>query len=298
MFFFKITPFVSKFTVITDRECKQKLKRGEVAQYGRWLRFLSESYQGLDDRRGAGVENTGGQNRRKYGWANSGNGWGSDGPSWRKSGQNRPSDGSGGRKGGKDAEDASPLKTAPNVQKDPSRNSEEGNRKLLSLEDKSVGEVGAYASRDHQVQQENNKEKSDLINENKEKGIQVFEMAEKSTTSDGGRVKAKEAVVIAVRERSERVDEEEVEDVSGDGKKGGEVKRKRESGCYRKIARESKGDKSEPMDMEKKRAADGMEVDEEQTPKKSRVERTTEVQQESNKANEKAGLSEQPRGTQ
>lgn len=35
----------------TDRECKRKLKKGEVAEYERWLRYVPESNHGYEDRR-------------------------------------------------------------------------------------------------------------------------------------------------------------------------------------------------------------------------------------------------------
>ncbi|XP_044338554.1 ribosome-binding protein 1 [Triticum aestivum] len=67
-----------------DRECKTKLKRGEVAEYGRWLRYLPEAYQGGEERGRQAMEYSGGANRRRYGWTNSSGRSGSDGPSWRK----------------------------------------------------------------------------------------------------------------------------------------------------------------------------------------------------------------------
>ncbi|KAE8780431.1 hypothetical protein D1007_46450 [Hordeum vulgare] len=35
----------------TDRECRRKLKKGEVAEYGRWLRYVPEASHGYEERR-------------------------------------------------------------------------------------------------------------------------------------------------------------------------------------------------------------------------------------------------------
>jgi hypothetical protein len=70
-----------------DRDCVKKLKRGEEAQYGKWLKWVPPRNRAYgDSRRGWGD----GGGRKHSSWGSGGSlygaGWkkGSDAPSWRK----------------------------------------------------------------------------------------------------------------------------------------------------------------------------------------------------------------------
>jgi hypothetical protein len=64
-----------------DRECSRKLKRGEEAQYGKWLRWLPPKRGVFGEYRRAWGE---GGSKKHENWGRSGGRLGSDAPNWRK----------------------------------------------------------------------------------------------------------------------------------------------------------------------------------------------------------------------
>lgn len=61
------------------------LKRGEVAEFGRWIKFTPEGHVGYAERSRSGSDYIGGSSRRRIGLSSNSRKSGSDAPSWRKS---------------------------------------------------------------------------------------------------------------------------------------------------------------------------------------------------------------------
>ncbi|XBI82025.1 hypothetical protein VPH35_090810 [Triticum aestivum] len=68
-----------------DRECGNRLRKGQKAEFGRWLKYVSERAHVNEAGRTNWRENSGGSSGRRYGWLNSEGRSRSDVDSWKKS---------------------------------------------------------------------------------------------------------------------------------------------------------------------------------------------------------------------
>ncbi|KAI5011426.1 hypothetical protein ZWY2020_013563 [Hordeum vulgare] len=90
-----------------DKDCGIKQKRGQNAEFGRWLRYVPDKAHVSDVGRVNWKENSGGSSCRKYGWLNNDGKSRSDVDSWKKS---AGSEGNEGKKNMGNIEVTSPLK--------------------------------------------------------------------------------------------------------------------------------------------------------------------------------------------
>jgi hypothetical protein len=120
-----------------DRDCSIKLKRGEKAQFGRWLRWVPPKRMPYGDVRRGWGDDEGGKQRN---WSNGGSllgggkGRGSDAPSWRKDVNSIEEGGKGSTREEKKGDN--PLKITDGKEK-----AEQSNKKIMVLDIENVSEV-------------------------------------------------------------------------------------------------------------------------------------------------------------
>lgn len=250
----------------TDRECKKKLKKGEEAQYGRWMRYVPDGNPNLGERRRGGGQFGAGFTRRRYGGSSNGSKSGSDGPSWRREGLVS----AGGKEKGRsetEGEVTSPLKLQ-------------------------------QAPEDEKERESDGRAKKALFTRGDRREALPYQ---KDGVTKGG-VPEEAGPVDTVPKGNGEKEGVELRDAGKEAEAGGagvelnptEKERvKGKGGKFKRIPREENNKGAQGVSLEKKRGADAMEVEEGGNPKKSRGDGVQDVRK-AGQDNNDAGLSEQP----
>jgi hypothetical protein len=254
--------------------CSKKLKRGEEPQYGKWLKWIPPKKMNTFSNQRVWTENRG---RRNYLLGNNENRWASDGPSWRKDvdgGQKSDKTIDGGQKEG-----ASQLKLTLKGDK------AEGERVLKENENK--GTYGVLLS----------KEKDTEKGEGKGEEVPAASLGVHNV-KNGTEGEAVEMEVVGKEDIFEEASLKEGRGDVKDAAVNSEAGKQKKRGSFKRVQRLNVGKKDGSRRADKKRGPHEMDVDEENCPKKIKVQPKEGSGEGANTNLKKAGLPEQLRESQ